>query len=121
MNPFWKNTKNGSKEPQPTKASPALSIDGSDKAAEAAARLGEELEAAKDARKEERFVWIVIVTILLDVLWFSDSENPTLPVIVLVLQLIVLVILARRMGIDDVVELIDRLLHTVGSKAGSGN
>lgn len=95
-------------------------VEASDNASEAAARLGDELEAAKDARKEERFVWIVIVTILVDVLWFANSPNPTLPVVVLILELVVLVVLARRMGIDDVVELIDRLLHTVGSKAGGG-
>lgn len=92
-----------------------------DSTADAAARIADELEAAKDARKEERFLWIVVAVILVDVLWFKDSPNPTLPVVVLVLQLVVLIVLARRMGIDDVVELIDRLLHTVGSKAGGGN
>lgn len=119
MKLFGKNTTNAS---GPTKANPepVLTVDGSNNAAEAAARLGDELEAVKDARKEERFLWILIVTILLDVIWFADSSNPTLPVVVLILQLVVLVIIARRMGIDDVVGLIDRLLHSVGSKAGGG-
>jgi len=88
----------------------------SEKVADAAASLAEELEAAKDARKEERFVWITIVVILVDVLWFKDSPNPAMPFVVLVLQLVLLIVLARRMGINDVVELIDRLLHTVSSK-----
>jgi len=88
----------------------------SEKVADAAASLADELEAAKDARKEERFVWITVVVILVDVLWFKDSPNPALPFVVLVLQLILLIVLARRMGINDVVELIDRLLHTVSSK-----
>jgi hypothetical protein len=89
----------------------------SDKVADAAASLAEKLEAAKDARKEERFLWITVAVILIDVLWFKDSPNPVLPIVVLVLELIILVVLARRMGIDDVVELVDRFLHTVGNKA----
>lgn len=116
MKPFWKSTK--SALPPENAALAAVEPDSKD---EAQARLADELEAAKDARKEERFVWIVVVTILIDVMWFADSPNATLPLVVLVLQLIVLVILARRMGIDDVVALIDRLLHTVGSKAGGSN
>jgi hypothetical protein len=94
--------------------------DESQKVADAAARLGDELEAAQDGRKEERFVWITIVVILVDVMWFEDSPNPALPVVVLVLQLILLVVLARRMGIDDVVELIDRFIHAVGNKGPGG-
>lgn len=119
MKLFSKNTTNASK-PTAVRVEPALAVDGSNNAAEAAARLGDELEAVKDARKEERFIWILIVTILLDVIWFADSSNATLPIVVLILQLVVLVIIARRMGIDDVVALIDRLLHSVGSKAGGG-
>jgi len=88
------------------------------KVSEAAARLADELEAERDKRKEERFVWITVVVILVDVLWFKDSPNPVVPIVVLVFQLILLVILARRLGIDDVVELIDRLLHAVGTKSG---
>lgn len=117
MKPFWKNIASGPQQPEKA----ALAVEETDKKDEAQGRLADELEAVKDGRKEERFMWIVVVTILLDVMWFADSSNPTLPVVVLFLQLIVLVILARRMGINDVVELIDRLLHTVGSKAGGGN
>ncbi|MGQ3016334.1 hypothetical protein [Phenylobacterium sp.] len=115
MKIFYRNTKTG----QPNSPESIIELEPaeeSQKVADAAARLGEQLEAAQDGRKEERFVWITIVVILVDVMWFKDSPNPTLPVIVLVLQLILLIILARRMGIDDVVELIDRFLHAVGNK-----
>jgi len=88
------------------------------KSSEAAARIADELLAEQDKRKEERFIWITMMVILIDVLWFKDSANPVLPLVVLVFQLILLVIVARRLGIDDVVELIDRLLHAVGSKGG---
>lgn len=91
----------------------------SPKVADAAGKLGEQLEAEKDARKEERFLWITVVVILVDVLWFKDSSNPAIPLVVLVLQLIILIVLAKRLGIEDVVQLIDRLLHAVGNKGGS--
>lgn len=82
--------------------------------------LGKQLEAAKDLRREERFIWLVAVVILIDVLWFKDAENAALPVIVLLLELVILFILARRMGIDDIVQLLDRLLHAVGNSSGKG-
>lgn len=84
----------------------------------AKAALETQLQAEKDARSEERFVWIVVVTILVDVLWFRNSSNPVLPLVVLVLELVVLLVLARRMGIDDIVQIVDRILHSVGRGAG---
>lgn len=127
MKPSAKNTTTGSNAPE---IAPEPSVDDvltgddtdavADKTAVANANLGETLEGVKDARCEERFVWIVVVVILVDVLWFKDSTNPTLPLVVLVLQLVVLLILARKMGIDDVVTLINKLLHSVGNKAGNG-
>ncbi|HEX2559132.1 hypothetical protein [Phenylobacterium sp.] len=80
--------------------------------------LQEQLEGEKDARSEERFVWIVLMVILLDIIWFRDSENPTLPVVVLVLELVALMVLARRMGVDDYVTLVGRILAQIGNKGG---
>ena len=94
------------------------SEDESPKVSEANARLGDSLLSAKDARSEERFIWIIIVVILVDVIWFKDSPNPAAPFVVLVLQLILLMVIGKVMGIDDIVDLIDRFLHTV-SKNGS--
>lgn len=85
---------------------------------DALAILEREHKAEKDARSEERFIWIVVCVILVDVLWFRGVSNPTLPLVVLILQLIVLLVLARRMGIDDVVVLVDRILHSAGKRAG---
>lgn len=66
-------------------------------------------------------MWIVVVTILVDVLWFRNAANPVVPLIVLVLELVVLLVLARRMGIDDIVQIVDRILHSVGRSAGGNN
>ena len=86
---------------------------------DAKAALERELSELKDARLEERFVWIVVTVTLLDVIWFHDSSNATLPVVAMILELVALMVLARRMGVDDFVQLIGRVLHGIGNK-GSG-
>ena len=85
---------------------------------DAFAIIEQQFKAEKDARSEERFIWIVVCTILVAVLWFRNATNPTLPLIVLILELIVLLVLARRMGIDEVAVLVDRILHSAGKRAG---
>lgn len=97
---------------QLAKSEPATKTD------DALAVLEREHKAEKEARSEERFIWIVVCVILVDVLWFRSASNPTLPIVVLILELIVLLVLARRMGIDDVVVLVDRILHSAGKRAG---
>ncbi|MEH0195196.1 hypothetical protein V7S57_03800 [Caulobacter sp. CCNWLY153] len=87
---------------------------------QALAELEKKLQAIEDARKEERFIWIVVCTILIDILWLSGSENAALSVIVLILELVVLFVLARRMGVEDIERLMDRILHSVSQKGGGG-
>lgn len=84
----------------------------------ALAALESELQAEKDARREERFIWIVISVTLIDVIWLRNSPNPTFPVIVLILELIALLVIARRMGVSDFVHLMDRILHGFGQRGG---
>lgn len=86
---------------------------------EAFARLQEEVVRIKDARLEERFIWIVICTVLVDVLWFRSVSNPALPVVVMILQLIILMILAKRMQIEDVQTLMERIIYGMGSQGGN--
>jgi hypothetical protein len=86
---------------------------------DAKASIERELSEQKDARMEERFVWIVVTAILLDIIWFHDSTNATLPIVVMILELVALMVIARRMGVDDFVQLIGRVLHGIGNK-GAG-
>src|SRR4051812_21818516 len=80
---------------------------------EALAALESDLQQEKDSRMEERFLWVVAVAILVDVIWFRDSPNPTFPIVVLVLELIALTILARRWGVEEVSSLVERIIHSV--------
>jgi hypothetical protein len=68
---------------------------------EALDSLSKQLEAAKDARCEERFLWIIVCVILVDVLWFRNAPNPTFPVVILVLEAAGLFLLANRMGVEE--------------------
>lgn len=85
---------------------------------EAFARLQEEVVRLKDARLEERFIWIVICTVLVDVLWFRSVSNPALPIVVMILELIILMILAKRMQIEDVQALMERIVYGMGKQGG---
>lgn len=92
--------------------------DGESKKDDALAALESAVQAEKDARMEERFVWIVIAVILVDVIWFRNSPNPTFPIAALILELIALLVIARRMGVKDYVQLMDRILQGFGQRGG---
>ena len=88
---------------------------------EALAAMEKALDAEKDARLEERFLWILVCVVLIDVIWFANSPNPTYPVVILVLQIIGLVILARRMGVEEPTLLLERVLMGIGQRGQGGN
>ncbi len=75
----------------------------------------------RDARKEERLVWILISLILLNVALFSSMQSILGPLVIGVLELVVLVIIAQRMGKEEVVQLVDRLIGTVAKVTSKTN
>jgi hypothetical protein len=96
--------------------SPSTGAEKKDAALEA---LGESLTAEQRAQREERFIWIVIVVILVDVIWFRNSPNATFPIAILILELVALMVIARRLKIDVYVALVERILHGM-SRSGGG-
>ena len=87
---------------------------------EAKVALESDVQALKDKLLEERFVWIVICVILVDVLWFRNAPNAVLPILVFILEAIVLFIDARRMGIQEVSALFERVIHSLGQRGTGG-
>lgn len=83
----------------------------------AAASLETQLDQEKDARREERFVWIVVCVILIDVIWLRSAHNVTMAVAVVVLELVILFIIAKRLGIEEIPEFLSR---TADKLSGSG-
>ena len=78
--------------------------------ASAAGELENKLEAEIDRRLEERFVWVVLTMILADTLMFAHVDNWAGPVVIGVLELILLVVLARKWGIEEVSQVLAKFL-----------
>lgn len=73
-------------------------------------QLQEELTQERDKRKEDRFVGIVLIILLFDIVFFTVMPTFGGPLAVLVLQLLILIPLARRMGMEGIALMIDRVL-----------
>jgi hypothetical protein len=78
--------------------------------------LQESLAAERDARREDRFIFIVAFVILFDVAFFTVMPNFGGPLALLILELLILIPLARRMGMEEIAALIDRVLHRMAGK-----
>jgi len=83
---------------------------------EALARVQEELAAARELRREERFGWMIVTLILLDIILLGDMKNVTTPIVILVLELIGLTILAKRLGISSAAVVLDRMTAAIAHK-----
>lgn len=86
---------------------------------EASASLADKLETCMDQRKEERFIWITLTVILIDVLWFKDSPNPSLPFVILILQLVILIVIAKRLGVQDITMLLNNIVNKAANNVGN--
>lgn len=62
-------------------------------------------EKERDLRREERWYWTALMLIGVDLHFFVQIQSWTAPIVIVVLQLIVLLVLARKWGVD-MVELI---------------
>ena len=80
--------------------------------------LEKRLEREQDGRREDRFVCLVIVLMLLDILQLNGAVNVSVGIIVFVLQLVFLLVVAKRMGVEQIAGILDRILNTF-AKRGS--
>jgi len=80
------------------------------------ASLEESLVKEKDARSEERFLFVLAIVILIDLMIFPSMQTWGAPVAILVLQVLLVVPLARRCGVEEAARLVDRLLEIIGSR-----
>ena len=79
--------------------------------------LQERLTEERDARKEDRFVFIVLIVLLLDVVFFTVMPTFGGPLALIILELLILIPLAKRMGMEEVAQILSRVLHRVADKA----
>ena len=87
---------------------------------EAIKQLEDKLEKEKDGRKEDRFFGAVIILLLLDVVFFSVMPSLGGPIALLVLELLVLIPFAKRMGMEEISLILSRVLHRVADRVKDG-
>ncbi len=80
-------------------------------------KLEEDLEKEKDQRKKARFMWTLVATILLNICFFTSMESFMGPLIIGLLQLVGFTLVARKLGMQEVVQLFDRMLSTIANSA----
>ena len=76
-------------------------------------RLSARLQDIEDKRKEERFGWIVALLAIVNYILLKDTQSILTPLIVFLLELIALLVLARRSGLEYVELIISRLIGSV--------
>ena len=90
------------------------------KSEEALQALEKKLDRERDERNEERFVWIAVTTILTTILFLHDTQSEFLPLAVVLLELPLLFWVAKKMGVESVAQLFDRLISEVGRSKDQG-
>jgi hypothetical protein len=80
--------------------------------------LQQEIVREKDARNEDRFFFIVVCIILFNIMIFTVMPNVGGPIAVLILELLVLIPLAKRMGMQEIATNLDRVLTRMSGRGG---
>jgi hypothetical protein len=82
--------------------------------AAAAGELGEDVERATDNRSEERFIWIVVCIILFDCIVFMNMASVMGPVVIGIIELVLIIALAKKLQVDQIAGLLTRFMDRVG-------
>ncbi|MGV8831705.1 MAG: hypothetical protein ACOH2N_07010 [Devosia sp.] len=104
--------------PQINLGSPLDSAPGVEASGDQVAALQARNEALENKLLEERFVWVLVITILFDVLFLLDAQNWTAPIVIGILQLVGLFVLAQKCRVDPIMPLLDKFM---GAFNGRGN
>ncbi|MBO6827170.1 MAG: hypothetical protein JJ879_13270 [Sneathiella sp.] len=81
--------------------------------------LQEQLTSERDARREDRFFFIVITVILFDIVFFTVIPNSAGPIALFLVQIIVLIPIAKKMGVEEIAIMLNSVLERVAYKASN--
>lgn len=95
----------------------ATDFDDHSKAIEALAAAQEEIGQLRDSRKEERVGWIVVSVIMFDCAMLLNAENAVGPLIIGVLEIAILAIVAKRLGVEEFFALFSAIMNRFGDMA----
>jgi hypothetical protein len=82
------------------------------------AELQDEIQAVQEKASEERFLWVLVFVVLVDIMVLGSMGNWSAPIVIGIIQLIGIVIWADRCGVNAVAPLVDRLSGVVRGAAG---
>lgn len=85
---------------------------------EALAKLEEQIESLRDALREERFCWILLCIILFDTAIFASVKTTGVPIAIVLLEIGFLVVLAKKLGVEQIVRLVDRIIDGWSKRGG---
>jgi hypothetical protein len=85
----------------------------SEEESSALGELANELERERDARKEERFLLVMIVVVIADAYMFSQMENWTGPLVIGVIELVAIAVIARKWGIQEVAQFLSMFFQRI--------
>lgn len=76
------------------------------------------LNEERDARKEERFVWFVVVILMFDAFIFQSMTTWTGPLVIGVIQVLIVIVLGRRWQMDEIWTITTKLIEKWDGKLG---
>jgi len=82
----------------------------------AASDLEKSNSCLKSAMLEERFLWVAVIILIIDILSFGSMETWAAPVTITVIELVILVIVAKKCEVAEVSQYLDKILNI---KSGS--
>ena len=82
----------------------------------ALAAVQEQLAQERERRKEERFIWIIVSLVLLDLFLLDKRDSTAIVVSIFSLELIALVVVVRRLGVKNAAVFIDRVTSAIIKK-----
>lgn len=86
---------------------------------DALASLSQRYQDLDKKSKEDKFLFAFVFLLVMDFLVFPGCESWGAPVALTILQIIFLLILARKYEVREVGQLLDRVIDSMGSRNGS--
>ncbi|MEM1149312.1 MAG: hypothetical protein AAGI03_01980 [Pseudomonadota bacterium] len=80
--------------------------------------LQNQLIKEQDRRAEERFAWFAALNIIADLLVFPNLSTWSAPVSIAVIQILLLIVLGRKWGVDDIWTLTEKMIDKWDGKTG---
>lgn len=93
-------------------------IEATTPAEQALAEMQKALEAEKDARREERFFWLMLVLIVADMYAFTHMANWSGPIIIGLLEFVLVIAVARSWGMDVIYTLTEKIINKWNGAVG---